>query len=212
MEIKKQSFLTLFLSLVITFIAGIIVGGRLGNPELSEISKVIKSSELSTESFLIEQEFLKGYGQSCDLAKIRLSSLSNELWQLGKLLEAPNAQKDLGEQDFSFLKRKYHLMQIRTYSLYYRLNSECGIEVPVVLFYYGKKDKSSEKQGMILDRLVEDQDIKVFAIEYNYSEELQFLQDYYGIKRTPALVVGYKTVREGITSYEEIKEELFYEQ
>lgn len=202
--VRRQLFLSVVLLVVLIFAIGIIVGRSVSNPELSEVNRFIKQSELTTESYLIEQELLAGFEKNCDLAQLRLATLSEELWQLGKLLGSATAKEDLGASDYDFLKRKFHLMQIRTYTLYHRLRQDCAVSVPVILFYYSKQDQPSQDQGIILDTLVTEFDVKVFAIEYNYSAELRFLEDYYDIASTPAVVVNFGTARQGLASHEEL--------
>lgn len=192
------------LLIVIVFSIGIIVGRSASNPELSEVNAFVKQSELTTESYLIEQELLAGLEKNCDLAQLRLAGLSGELWQLGKLLGTATAKQDLGEENYDFLKRKFHLMQIKTYTLFHRLRQDCAVNVPVILFYYSQHDPQSLEQGAILDTLVTDLDVKVFAIELNYSQELRFLEEYYDIERTPALVANFETVRQGLTSRDDL--------
>jgi hypothetical protein len=202
--VKHQMFASLIILVVIVFAIGIIVGRSVSNPELSDVDRFIKQSELTTESYLIEQDLLEGFEKNCDLAQIRLATLSEELWKLGKLLGTDTAKEDLGAANYDFLKRKFHLMQIKTYTLYHRLRQDCQLDVPVVLFYYQKQDPQSLEQGVVLDKLVTDYDVKVFAIEYNYSAELRFLEDYYDIKTMPAVVVDFDTVRQGFTGYNEL--------
>jgi hypothetical protein len=202
--VRRQLFLSLILLIAIVFVVGIIIGRNVSNPELSQVDKFIKQSELTTESYLIEQDLLADFEKNCDSAKLRLSTLSSELWQLGKLLGTETAQEDLGASKYDFLKRKFHLMQIRAYTLYYRLRHDCGLTVPVILFYYSKHDTASQEQGTVLDLLVQNFDAKVFAIEYNYSSELRFLEDYYTIKRTPAVIVNFGMAREGFASYDQL--------
>jgi len=195
--------MSVVLLVVIVFAIGIIVGRSVSSPEQSEVSRFVKHSELTTESYLIEQELLAGLEKDCDLAQLRLAGLSDELWRLGKLLGTQTARQDLGEGDYSFLKRKFHLMQIKTYTLHQRLRQDCAVDVPVALFYYSQGDKDSEEQGRILDKLVADIGMHVFAIEHNYSQELRFLEEYYDIDGTPSVVVNFETVRKGLTSYDE---------
>jgi hypothetical protein len=202
--VKKQAFASLVLLVIIVFALGIIVGRSVSNPELSDVNRFIKQSELTTESYLIEQDLFSDFEKNCGLAQYRLSTLSDELWQLGKLLGSQTAREDLGAENYDFLKRKFHLMQIKTYTLYHRLNQDCDVGVPVILFYYSRDDSDSMEQGKILDRLVQELDVKVFALEYNYSQELRFLEDYYEIARTPAVVVQFDAVRQGLNSYESL--------
>jgi hypothetical protein len=202
--VKRQAFLSIILLLILVFAIGIIVGRSFSNPELSDVDKFIKQSELTTESYLLEQELFSGMEKNCDLAKLRLSALSGELWQLGKLLGTETAKTDLGEANYDFLKRKFHLMQIKTYTLYHGLSQDCAVTVPVMLFYYSQNDSKSQEQGAVLDQLVKDFDVKVFAIEHNYSPELRFLEDYYEITGTPSVVVNFGTVRKGLQPYDEL--------
>lgn len=202
---KKQIFLSTILALCLAFVIGIIVGNLISNPEFNEINKIISQSELSTESYLLEQELLEGFDQNCELAKTRLAALSGELWQLGKLLGSDTAKKDLGETNYDFLKLKYHLMQVKTYLLYAGLNKDCNLTTPVVLFFYSQDDLDSENQGKILDELVKDYEMHVFAIEAGYSKELEFLELFYDVSKTPFLVLNYDVKKPGLSSYEEIK-------
>lgn len=202
--VKRQAYLSIILLLVLVFAIGIIVGRSFSNPELSDVDKFIKQRELTTESYLLEQELFSGMEKNCDLAKLRLSALSSELWQLGKLLGTETAKTDLGEANYNFLKRKFHLMQIKTYTLYHGLSQDCAVNVPVMLFYYSQNDSKSQEQGAVLDQLVKDFDVKVFALEYNYSQELRFLEDYYEITGTPSVVVNFGTVRKGLQPYDEL--------
>jgi len=202
---KKQIFLSTILALCVVFVLGVIVGNIMSNPELNEINKVVRQSELSTESYLLEQELLADFDKNCDLAKTRLAALSGELWQLGKLLASDTAKKDLGESNYHFLKLKYHLMQIKTYSLFANLNKDCDFTSPVVLFFYGQKDSASTQQGKILDDLVDAYGITVFAVEAGYSDELEFLERLYAVSGTPFMVLNYNITRSGLQSFDDIK-------
>lgn len=205
---KKQVFLSTIFALCIVFVVGIVIGNLVSNPETKEINKVLRQSELSTESYMLEQELLADFDQNCDLAKTRLAALSGELWQLGKMLGSETAKSDLGRSSYHFLKLKYHLMQIKTYLLYANLNKDCNFTTPVVLFFYSQDDADSKEQGKILDALVNDYDIKVFAVEAGYSSELEFLEMFYDVSKTPFLVLNYNSKKSGLTSYEAIETEM----
>ncbi|VVB81871.1 Uncharacterised protein [uncultured archaeon] len=199
----KQALLITILLVCIVFVIGIILGNS-WNTGQTEISKTLKQSELDTESFLVEQELFDSFETNCALAEKRLSSLSDELWNLGKVLGAQDAKEKLGAENYNFLKRKYHLMQIRTYVLDKKLQQDCGSKTNVILFYFKNDDNLSEQQGKILDELVKQYPLHVFAIEYQYSTELEFLEDYYEIKNAPALVVNFEKVLFGLNSKEQL--------
>lgn len=202
---KKSVYLSTVFAISVVFVIGILVGNFISNPEAKEVNKVLRQSELSAESYILEQELLADFDQNCELAKTRLSDLSSELWQLGKLLGSQTAKQDLGETNYHFLKLKYHLMQVKTYILYANLNKECNFSTPVVLFFYSQDDADSREQGRILDSLVEEHDITVFAVEAGYSEELEFLELFYDVKQTPFLVLNYGIKKHGLSSYDDIE-------
>ena len=201
---NRQTWLVTLLLVLVVFVVGVLVGNAWRSGTSSEVSKVLRQSELSAESFLIEQDLFENFETNCGLAKKRLSSLSEELWKLGKVLGGPEAKKELGANDYDMLKRKYHLMQIRTYVLYKKLQQDCQAQVNVVLFYFKKNDDNSEAQGKILDDLVKKYGLNVFAIEYNYSKELEFLEDYYEINQTPALIVNFDNKLVGLSGEDKI--------
>lgn len=199
---KQQLFVTTVLLVLVVFVIGVFVGGEWSGTE-SSVESTLKQSELSAESFLVEQELFESFDTSCELTQQRLASLSDGLWRLGQTLSGPEAEEQLGVENYNFLKRKFHLMQIRAYVLYKQFLDNCG-EVNVVLFYYMRGDADSERQGEILDSLVDEHDMKVFAVEYDYSKDLAFLEDYYGVETTPFLIVNYAHEFSGLTPAEDI--------
>jgi len=201
---KKQVLLTTVLLVGVVFAIGVILGNSWRASEANGAAKVLRQSELDAESFLVEQELFESFETNCDLAGKRLSSLSEELWNLGKVLGTSDAREKLDAEDYSFLKRKYHLMQIRTYVLDKKLQTDCGSMTNVVLFYFKLNDPASEQQGRILDELAEPYRLHVFAIEHQYSKELEFLEDYYEISGAPVLVVNFKQVMPGLVTKEQL--------
>ncbi len=201
---KKQTLLTTILLVCIVFVLGVILGNSWSSSETTEASKVLRQSELDTESFLAEQELFESFETNCALAEKRLGSLSEELWKLGKVLGTDDSQEKLGEENYGFLKRKYHLMQIRTYILDKKLQDDCGSKTNVILYYFKRKDAPSEQQGKILDELAEQYHLHVFAIEYRYSKELEFLEDYYEMKDAPALIINFDTMKTGLVTKEQL--------
>lgn len=207
-KLKKHMFLTTSLLLVFVFIAGILVGRNIESRNYAVISEFLQENELNTESYIIEQGIVEGLGEdNCDIAAARIERLSEELGNIGRRLSAEDAKQSLGKDNYNFLKRKFHLMQIKTYVLFKSLIDSCNIPANVILYYYSV-DEDSQEQGFILDKIVRDYNAKVFAIEYNYSPELNFLESYYSITETPSLVINYKSIYEGFTEYKDIAREM----
>jgi len=149
-KMKKQQFLTMLLLVCVMFFIGITIGSTWQASDLG-VSRILKQSELDAESFLVEQELFDSFETNCPLAEKRINTLSEELWELGKVLGTKDAQEKLGSDDYNFLKRKYHLMQIRTYILFKKLQTDCGQKANIILYYYKKNDSQSEQQGKVLD-------------------------------------------------------------
>lgn len=190
---KRSRFLVLILIVAFVFFLGFGVGSYFVSLD-GDVSKFVKESELNSESFLVEQQLIETFGSDCVFSQGRLSDLSKQLWNLGKLLDDDSAKSELGESGYDYLKRKFHLMQIKTYSLYKRIEESCGKDVDVILFYFKKDDLLSKKQGDVLDQIGTEYDARVFAIELDYSPELMFLQDYYSIYEAPSLVINFDNV------------------
>ncbi|MBS3122888.1 hypothetical protein J4434_08465 [Candidatus Woesearchaeota archaeon] len=199
----KQTFLVIIVVIAIVFFIGILLGKHIESKEQEEIARFIKNLELNTESFLVEQELL-GASEDCSLSEERINSLSSELYNLGIMLSEPTSESNLGKDNYKLLKKKFHLMQIRTYLLYNQFKKNCKSDEHVILFYYGKNNPDSKEQGKILDEIGKIYPVNVFALEFNYTKELTFLEDYYGISEPPAIVIDYDDVNKGLASYEKI--------
>ncbi len=196
-------FLIMILIIAIVFSVGILLGKYMATKEQQDISMFMKDLELNTESFLVEQELI-GKTADCGLTESRITSLSTELYELGVMLSEPDAEATLGKDNFKLLKKKFHLMQVRTYMLYNTFMENCKTDEHVVLFYYGKDEPDSKEQGKILDEAVKKYPLNIFAVEYNYTKELNFMEDYYGIKQTPSIVIDFDNVRQGLVTYEDV--------
>ena len=203
----KHIFLTVFMMLTLVFVTGLLLGRHLERSEESEISVFLKENELITESYLLEQSLIRISGeQGCELAKIRIQDLSNQLGEIGSRLSMEDAGEVLGETNYNLLKRRYHLMQIRTYFMFEQLSDTCNMDKEIMLYYYGPDGGLSTSQGEILDTVVREKGIIVFAIEKDFSEELAFVEYYYNITSTPSIVVDFNRTIEGLVEYDELIE------
>jgi len=205
---KKYILFITTLLILCVFITGIFLGRILTKLEIEKVSEFIKQNELNTDSYLIEQELLSFEKNNCEFSKEKISDLSNELASIGRQLDTPDAKEKLGPENYHFLKIKFHLMEIRTYALFRKLIDTCNIAPNIILYYYGINDPKSAQQGPILDQIVDLFDAKVFAIEFNYSKELQFLESYYNVTETPTTIVNYKIINQGLADFNKIKTQL----
>ena len=209
MKFKKHIRIAQVLLILAVFTAGVLLGRSLNQSQSELFDNFIKENELDTESYLIEQELIEQFGQdSCDISDVRIKDLTEELGNIGIRLSSEDAKSILGDEQYRYLKRKFHLLQIKTYSLFKRFTEKCKSSSKVILYYYGLNDQNSSKQGEILDEIVKDYDAKIFAIEFQYSPELSFLESYYDIIATPSIVIHFNQTYRRLASYEEIAQEI----
>lgn len=200
----KSTFITTIFLVIIVFIVGVIVGNTWNTDESTEVTRILEQSELDAESFLVEEQLFDTFKTNCPLTENRLASQSTELVNLGRLLSSTDAEQSLGAENYHYLKLKYHLMQLRTYILYKKLHDDCGKTTNVILYYFTRLDPQSHDQGIILDELVSEQEVVVFAVEKGYSPSLSFLEQYYNITSAPSLVINYEKVLHGFSNKQEI--------
>ena len=198
-------FLIIALVIAFTFTIGFILGSNFASGKLNQIASSLKQSELTAQSIFLEQQLIAEVG--CDKAKKRIEDLSLKLWDLGKLIGGEEAEKNLGKRNYLLLKKKFHLSQIETSLLYKNLIEECNLKDNVIIFYFSRNQSESAEQGKILDEFAK-KGAKIFAIEFNFTPELNFFERFFDVKTTPAIIINFNKKFEGLTKYEEIEKEI----
>ena len=204
---KKLLVISLILTILV-FSGGFLLGLSLDSTRISDLVENLNQNELSRESYLVESEFIKNVGGNiCDLSKPRVFTLSNELGTLGQLLTRYESKGIFRDTEYNYLKRKYFLLEIRTYSLFVNLKKECGYDFNTILYFYDQNEQSSINQGYILDSLVGAQDdLHVFSFDRNFDEpSLNTLKIYYNVTSSPTLIINDKLKKEGLSSLDELK-------
>ncbi len=183
------------------FLAGIVVGRITGTRGVDDVTRLLRDNELNQQSFLLEQELVTAV-PDCAVAKQRLGDLKRDLFGIGQRIITAEPGGLLGD-DFGYLKVKYHLQQIRTFLLMKQFAQRCDIG-PVVLFYYGD-DVASRAQGKVLDEFGARYQATVLAVEYNFSEDLHFMESIFNVTGTPTIIVNYQDRRKGLVSLDVIE-------
>ena len=204
---KKIIFISLVVTILI-FLAGLLLGLSLDDTRISDLIDNLNKNELNSESYLVEQDFIKNLGGDlCELSSPRIDVLSSELAELGQLLTKYEARGILRTSEYEYLKRKYFLMEIKTYTLFINLKKDCNYGFDTILFFYDQNDQGSINQGYILDSLVETQkNLHIFSFDRNFEEPaLKTLLLHYNITTSPSLIIDNEIKKEGLTGLEEIK-------
>ena len=193
---------------------GLLLGLSLDDTKVSDLINNLNQNELNRESYLVEQEFIQTVGGSlCDLSSPRIQGLSNELANLGQLLTSYEKASLLKNSEYTYLKTKYFLLEIRTFALFTNLKKECNYDLNTMLYFYDQGEQESLNQGYIIDSLVESHDnLHIFSFDRNFNEPtLGALKLHYNVTKSPAVIINNEIKKEGLTSLNELKEILNYE-
>lgn len=210
----KKILLVSFSITILVFIAGLLLGLSLDDTKVSDLINNLNQNELNRESYLVEQEFIQTVGGNlCDLSSPRIKGLSNELADLGQLLTSYEKTSLLRNSEYTYLKTKYFLLEIRTFALFTNLKKECNYDLNTIIYFYDQGEQESLNQGYIIDSLVESQDnLHIFSFDRNFNEPtLDALKLHYNITKSPAIIINNEIKKEGLTNLDELKEILNYE-
>ena len=204
---KKIVFVSLAITILV-FFSGLLLGLSVDDTRLSDLVTDLNKNELNRESYLVEQDFISSFGgDACELSNTRVEVLSNELGSLGRLLTKYESKGTLRSSEYDYLKSRYFLLEIKTYTLLNNLKQKCGYNFNTILFFYDINDQSSLNQGYVLDSLVQNQkSVHVFSFDRNFNEPaLETLKSHYNVIGSPSLVINDGLVEERLMGIEELK-------
>ena len=195
MKKHKNIFLTSLLLTILIFIAGILLNYGMDFVRINVISDVMISHELSTESYVMEQEFINMFGGArCDVMNKRIASLKEEIRQVGADLGSYSRFSFFKKKDFDYLKRKYFLLELEFLNHIQKLNTECGQSFVPILFFYEIDQDDSERQGFILQEVSKNfQDsVVVITLDKDYEDEplVGLLASRYNVTKAPAIIIN----------------------
>ncbi len=205
---RRHLLLTSAVLATAVFLAGILFGWSLDHFRTTEILTTIKQNELSTESYLVEQQFIDSFGgDKCELLTARVDTLRDSTNQIGKQLACWGGKSTFKEADFDYLKRKYTILEVRFLMLINDLKQECGQDYNIILSFYKIDEDASIRQGYVLDSLNDKYNNTLIILSFDkyYTDEplIDILATRYGIERTPAIVVNGK-VKQGFVPESEL--------
>lgn len=207
--VKKNLTKAFFVSIIIgilIFSLGLFVGYGLDVLRIKDVSASLKDIELQTLDYITSQEFLDTFGGDyCELLNNRLSSMTPQMVDLGQTLTDYEKKDIFTGEEYKFLKSKYFLLEIRAYTLFTKLKNECGIEEDLILYFYDQNHEDSERQGYILDRLVNSNVVHIFSFDISF-EIISFLIERHEISEAPTIIVNEEKRFEGITYLDELRE------
>ncbi len=206
-DYKKFLIISLGISIII-FTSGLLLGIGLDNAKVNELVYNINQNEISTESYSVEKEFLSVFGgDKCILSDPRVKELSEEIGKIGRLLTKYESTNIFEQSEFDYLKRKYFLLEIKTYSLFNSLKKECSYNYTTILFFYDINDDDSIRQGYVLDALVNlnpKTHILSFDRLFKNDPTLETVKIHYNITKAPTLIVNDEIKKENLINLEDL--------
>lgn len=206
-NLTKAFFVSIIIGVLI-FSLGLFVGYGLDVLRIKDASTSLKDIELQTLDYITSKEFLDTFGGDyCDLLNSRLSSMNPQMVEIGQTLIDYENKDIFGGTEYKFLKSKYFLLEIRAYTLFTKLKKECNINKNLVLYFYDQQHEDSERQGYILDRLVNSDGVYIFSFDRSF-EVISFLINRYEINEAPTIIINEEQKFEGITYLDELRESM----
>jgi len=175
--------------------------------KVAEIESDYTSLSEDLESLELEEKYIASAlpEKKCDLIGIQIQRLSNSLHETGKKLAAYKASKEL-TTEFDTLKRKYALLEVRTWMLAMENREQCNSDTVDIFYVYGL-DQYDSSQGYVLDFFKERIGQKLLVFSVDNETPLSILDLVFSDKKitsTPSLVINGEN--KGELSSEEFKE------
>jgi len=209
--VKKNLTKAFFVSVaigVLIFSLGLFVGYGLDVLRVKDVSVSLHEIELQTLDYITSQEFLDVFGQSnyCDILDSRLSAITPQLVELGQTLTDYEDRNIFSGDEYKLLKSKYFLLEIRAYTLFTKLKRECNVNENLILYFYDQDHEDSNRQGYVLDSLVNSKkNVHIFSFDRSF-EIIKFLVDNYDINVAPTMIINEKEKFEGLTYLDKLRD------
>src|SRR3989338_4207422 len=209
--VKKNLTKAFFVSVaigVLIFSLGLFVGYGLDVLRVKDVSVSLNEIELQTLDYITSQEFLDVFGQSnyCDILDSRLSAITPQLVELGQTLTDYEDRNIFSGDEYKLLKSKYFLLEIRAYTLFTKLKRECNVNENLILYFYDQDHEDSNRQGYVLDSLVNSKkNVHIFSFDRSF-EIIKFLVDNYDINVAPTMIINEKEKFEGLTYLDKLRD------
>jgi len=205
---RKDMFISAFIIAAAIFLIGFLIGDQLDRFRIDDATLLLNKGDLDSQSFETEGEFFNLFSdEKCDVDRSRINKLGRQLAEMGQTLTDYDAKKLTHKDSYNFLKRKYFISELKFYNMKKSLDDECGIDSPVILFFYNVEDnENSLRQGYVLDSLKRKvDDLIILSFDKDFDESVvKTLVEFYSIKEAPTLIINYDRKIDGFVSEGEL--------
>ncbi len=210
MDIVQESFLKAAGFTLLILLLGVLVGLQMDDLRQDYLNDEIRQSDLETETFTVLQNYMEQNHESyCGLAEAQLPEISERGAELGQRLERFDERGRYDQDEYDYLRDRYYNNQLRLYMMLSDYKDECDAEENKVLFFFDDST-DSQRQGAVLDEIVMDTDLQVFAFNTETDDSLiiEILEIDYNITQSPTLIVDDEEKIEGFISEGELRYEV----
>lgn len=195
MKRKRDTF---YLTVVVfVFLLGVILGWWFSDSSLRDSQIAFEKSELDLRSFTLRYENLDYFGSDLCLGNI-IDEVGQEIYLSGVELDRLERDGLVNSKNYDFLKRKHNINQAFFYIYYQEYSKQCPNAKNMILFFFDSENKEiSSAQGREIDSALIENEAFVLAMDFGYTDEIDFFYDSFGIETLPALVVNYNTTVNG---------------
>src|SRR3989344_1429608 len=210
---KKNLTRALFVSIIIgtlIFSLGLFVGYGLDILRIKDVSVSLNEIELQTLDYITSQEFIDTFGDDkyCEILDSRLSSMTPQMVDLGQRLTDYEERNIFTGDEYKLLKSKYFLLEIRAYTLFNKLKNECNLNETLILYFYDQHHEDSDRQGYVLNALVNsDNRVHIFSFDRSF-EIISFLIENYDINEATTIIINEETKFEGIVFLDKLRDSI----
>lgn len=190
-KIKSSRYMAAFALTLVIFLLGYIIGTMISEAKLQKVYDL--ENDIRVESLGNELLFQLVSRDLCDA--INMTSYTSELTKIGRRLTYMEGLYGYDSPPVSQLKNYYSLLLIRHWLLSEKLRDKCGIEKPLVLYFYTNHGDCPDckDQGIVLSGVHKEYPFfNIYSFEYYQNNPaLNFLKERYKIlpNRLPTLVI-----------------------
>jgi len=207
----KKAFMISAVITLLVFLTGMILGWSLDRFKEGEVFTNMEVNELNTQSYFLEQKFIEGEDEVCDILRSRVDNMEYTLTKIGSQLPSSEDSSLSSETQLDILKRKHVLAEVQFLILLNDLKDKCGSSRIPILFFYTKDDRTSKEQGYVLTWAYEKykEDVVILSFDKDYTDEplITTLKLHHGVEGSSAVVIDGETM-EGFVGKDAMDEKI----
>ncbi len=205
MDFVKESFLTAVGFTFLMISLGVLIGLQMDDFRGDHLSDELRQSQLDSETFSVIESYSGASGNNyCGLLEVQIPEIGERNAELGSRLERFDAQSLGDDSEYVYIRDRYYNNQLRLYMALESYQNDCSDNQTRILYFFDDSS-NSERQGAVLDEVVEDKGVQVFSFNVKAdSPVVQVLVQNYNITEQPTLIINGETKLEGFISRGEL--------